>query len=91
MHGPHLTLGDDYIPGPLTGSITVANEPVCVNLPLNTDSIVEGTETVLLTVSSADSPTTDTTTLNILDDDGGWEMLFYSIFCFLSHKSYHGS
>ncbi|XP_064397102.1 uncharacterized protein LOC135343974 isoform X1 [Halichondria panicea] len=62
--------GDDYIPGPLTGSITVANEPVCVNLPLNTDSIVEDTETVLLTVSSADSPTTDTTTLNILDDDG---------------------
>ncbi|XP_064397052.1 sushi, von Willebrand factor type A, EGF and pentraxin domain-containing protein 1-like isoform X2 [Halichondria panicea] len=62
--------GDDYIPGPLTGSITVADEPVCVNLPLNNDSIVEDTETVLLTVNSADSPTTATTTLNILDDDG---------------------
>ncbi len=54
-----------------------------MNLLLNSDSIVEDTETVLLTVSSADSPTTATTTLNILDDDGGWAWLFYSIFCFL--------
>ncbi|XP_064397056.1 sushi, von Willebrand factor type A, EGF and pentraxin domain-containing protein 1-like isoform X3 [Halichondria panicea] len=62
--------GDDYIPAPLTGSITVANEPVCVNLLLNTDSIVEDTETVLLTVNSTNSSTTATTTLNILDNDG---------------------
>ncbi len=69
---PHrLAPGDDYIPGTLTGDILVANEPVCVNLPLNSDNFVEDTETVLLTVSSVDSPTTDTTILNILDNDGG--------------------
>ena len=73
---PHLAPGDDYnIPGTLTGDILVANEPVCVNLPLNSDRFVEDTETVLLTLSSVDSPTTDTTILNILDNDGGCGIL----------------
>ncbi len=72
-----LHAGDDYIPGTLTGDILVANEPVCVNLTVNSDSFVEDTETVLLTLSSLFSSNTDTTTLNILDDDGGlaWHII----------------
>ncbi len=71
IHCDTFTGSLDYIQSPLVGSVPVdAVEPTCVNIPLISDQVVEEEfETVLLTMTSNDSPS-DTATLNIMDDDG---------------------
>lgn len=74
---PFSESGQDFAPITIDRTFTSnSDSPKCFSMTVNEDTVVESDETLVITLSSLDTPSDRTGTVTIHDDDG--ELRFQS-------------